>query len=357
MKIAYLIDYDINSNNGVIQKILQQSSQWVKKGHTVYFVSLKTMKIYDQNRNIIYEHNASTIKFGRVGTAINLLYSSFFAYKLLKKIDFDIIYMRYRLYMPFFNRVMKNNKVIMEINSDDVQEYKLHSKLTHLYNKYTRDFLLKHIDGFVSVSQELKEKFLYFTKPIEVIANGINAGEYKINTSINNDVPILVFISTPHQSWQGMDKILKMAEYFKEYQFYLIGSTGQDRKNIKYFGYLSKEESSEIIEKCDVGIGTLSLYKKGLTEASPLKTRQYLACGLPLIYAYNDTDLKDDLTFTIKLNNSEDNMDYKKIEEFVNRVFHNHNSKQLARDFAIDTLDYSKKEDRRLSFFERVLHG
>jgi len=153
MKIAYLIDYDITSNNGVIQKILQQSSQWAKKGHTVYFVSLKRLNIYDQDQNIIYKGKSLNIKLGRLGTAINLLYTSFFAYKLFQKIDFDIIYMRYRLYMPFFTKVLKRYHVVMEINSDDVQEYKLHSKLTHLYNKYTRDFLLKHIDVFINVSE------------------------------------------------------------------------------------------------------------------------------------------------------------------------------------------------------------
>jgi len=35
MKIAYLIDYDINKTSGVVQKILQQSQKWIESGHTV----------------------------------------------------------------------------------------------------------------------------------------------------------------------------------------------------------------------------------------------------------------------------------------------------------------------------------
>lgn len=355
MKIAYLIDYDINENSGVVQKILQQSSQWIEKGHTVYLVSLKSMCIYDNKRNILYKMKPLNINFARLGTALKLLYNSFFAYKLFKNIEVDIIYMRYRLYMPFFNRIIKNNKVILEINSDDTLEYKLYSKLTHIYNKYTRDFLLKNIDSFVSVSEELKEKFLFLQKPIEVIANGIKTKEYKIQHS-KNEIPTLVFIGTPYQSWHGIDKILRMAEEFNSYQFYIIGEDGKQTKNIKYFGYLTQKESTEIIQNSDVGIGTLASYRHGLMEGSALKVRQYLACGLPVIYAYKDTDIPDNIAFGLKLKNSKDNMDYPKIEKFVEKVFNNQSIALKARKFAEEELDYVKKEEKRLAFFKKVFN-
>ena len=355
MKITYLIDYDLKSNSGVIQKIKQQAQQWKQKGHTVYFVSLKTMSVYDSGQNIIFQEKPLDVKFGRIGTAINLLYNSYFTYKLFEKIEVDLIYMRYRLYMPFINDIFENYKVIMEINSDDILEYKLHSQLTNMYNKLTRDLFLKNMDAFVSVSYELKKKFEYLNKPIEVIANGIDTTEYHVVPREANKVPVLVFIGTPSQSWHGLDKIKMMAAHFKKYQFYIIGTNGKDSQNMKYFGYLSNEEATKIINQCDIGIGTLSLYKKGLTEASPLKTRQYLACGLPLIYAYNDIDIPDGVEFGLKLENSEENLDYKKIEKFVQGVFNNKNIRLEAREFAEEILDYNKKEEVRLSFFRRVL--
>lgn len=354
MTISYLIDYDLDDNSGVIQKIKQQSSQWKEKGHMVYFVSTKTMSIYSIDSNIIFEKKPLDIKYGRFGTAVKLLYSSYNIYSLLEKIEFDLIYMRYRLYMPFMSKVLKKYKVIMEINSDDTVEYKLHSKLTDIYNRATRDFFLKDIDAFVSVSHELKEKFLYLDRPIEVIANGINVEVCKIEDK-NNKVPTLVFIGSPNQSWHGLDKIVKMAEHFKEYLFYIIGTEGKDGNNIKYCGYLSKEESRKIISQCDIGISTLSLYKKYLTEASPLKSRQYLACGLPLIYAYRDTDIPNDVNFGLKLENSEGNLDYQRMELFIQKVFKNKDVAIEAKKFAEETLDYAKKENLRLHFFQEML--
>lgn len=356
MKIVYLVDYDLNVNSGVLQKILQQSQKWVEFGHTVYYVSTKTLTVYDGDKNIITKLKSLNLTLGRMGTALNIFYNSFFLTRLLQNIDFDIIYMRYRLYMPFFTKIVKENKVVMEINSDDTREYALHSKLTHYYNKYSRDFLLKYIDGHVSVSEELKDRFRYLNKSIEVIGNGIDITKYSIALEYD-EKPILVFIGTPNQLWHGLDKIVQMAEDLKDYQFYIIGTKGDDTFNVKYFGYLSQEEVTDIIKKCDVGIGTLSLYKKGLNEASPLKTRQYLACGLPIIYAYEDTDLKGEQSFALRLENSENNLEYNKIKEFVDKVFKNNQTREDARNFAQNVLDYTEKEKKRLAFLQKVLSG
>ncbi len=356
MTIVYLIDYDPCDNNGVIQKIKQQSLQWSQKGHTVYFVSSKTMSVYDHHEKVLYRQKALHVKFGKIGTAIKLLYGAYYMETLLGKVKFDIIYMRYRSYMPFFQKILRQHKVVMEINSDDTLEYKTHSWLKHLYNRYTRELFLRDMDAFVSVSHELKERFSYLDKPITVIANGIDIGSCSQAGMPQNKQPILVFIGSSGQSWHGMDKIIKMAEHFKAYRFYIIGTEGEETHNIRYFGYLSQKEAIKVIQQCDVGIGTLSLYQTGLHEASPLKTRQYLACGLPLVYAYKDTDIEKEEVFALRLENAEHNMDYSKIEQFVQEVFQNNEIKKAARSFAEDVLDYAKKEEKRLDFFQKVLN-
>jgi len=354
MKLVYLIDYDLSVNSGVVQKIKEQAKQWKENGHTVFFVSTITMSVYNHKYELIYSLKKLDFNFGKVGTAIKLLYSSYYLSKLLNKIEIDMIYMRYRLYMPFFSNILKKYPVIMEINSDDILEYKISSKVKYIYNLLTRDLILKNVNAFVSVSNELKEKFLYLNKPITVIANGIDISCCNVHIP-NNTKPVLVFIGTPNQPWHGLDKIEKIAQKLDWCQFHIIGTKGVSTDNVKYFGYLNQEKSLDIIKQSDIGIGTLSLYKTSLMEASPLKTRQYLACGLPLIYAYIDTDLKEDLTFALQLNNQENNIDIEKIENFIHRVWNNKNIRQEARQYAEDVLDYSIKEKKRLLFFKKVL--
>ena len=313
------------------------------------------MSIYDSKYEIIYKEKVVDIKLGKIGTFIRLLYNAYNIKKLLEKIDFDFIYMRYMRYMPFFNRILKTNIIIMEINSDDSLEYKLRSKFRYFYNLLTRDLVLKEVNAFVSVSEELKDRFKKYNQPTIVIGNGINTKNYNL-IETNNPNPILVFIGSPNQAWHGVDKIQKMAEYFIKYQFYIIGTNGVNTDNLKYFGYLSQEESTKLINKADIGIGTLSLYSKGLTEASPLKSRQYLACGLPLVYAYDDTDISDNSSFVLKLENTENNLNFEKIEKFIQKVFKNKTINLESRNFAENVLDYKVKEIVRVDFFQDIIN-
>jgi len=355
MTIAYLIDCDPHLNSGVMQKIEQQTQQWVLQGHTLYLISLKTMTVYNKEKNSLFKTKASQVRFGQIGTAIDLLHNAALAPALFDKISFDLIYTRYRLYMPFINKVLKKYPVIMEINSDDLLEYRLHSQMTSIYNRLTRDLFLKNIDAFISVSHELKQKFLYLEKPIDVIANGIDTTACPFLTYKNNKSPTLVFIGTPQQPWQGLEKIEMLARHFQEYHFYIIGTDGTDTQNLRYLGYLSAPEANKVIARCDIGIGTLSLYQKGMNEASPLKSRQYLACGLPLIYAYQDTDIPDDASFALQLKNREENLDYPSIKAFIENVFARPDIAKEARRFAEEVLNYEHKEKARLSFFKKVL--
>jgi len=130
MKIAYLIDYDLNSNSGVIQKIKQNALQWIEKGHEVYFVS--SMIVYDAEQDMIFQAKPITFKFGRIRTAIGLLYNSYFIHKLLEKIEYDIVYMKYRLYgictIIIMSKVIFREYVVENFSKDSVSK-----KLINIY--------------------------------------------------------------------------------------------------------------------------------------------------------------------------------------------------------------------------------
>ena len=49
MKIVYLINYDLNENSGVVQKIRQQSEFWKRFGNEVYFLSYKNLFVYTKS--------------------------------------------------------------------------------------------------------------------------------------------------------------------------------------------------------------------------------------------------------------------------------------------------------------------
>ena len=74
-----------------------------------------------------------------------------------------------------------------------------------------------------------------------------------------------------------------------------------------------------MLASADVGIGTLGLHRKSMDEASPLKVREYLAVGLPVLYGYRDPDADDLQPFVLKVANTPTNVvdELDRIDGFV----------------------------------------
>jgi hypothetical protein len=254
---------------------------------------------------------------------------------------------------------------IVEVNTDDMAEKRSTVLFKRLYYRYSRSLLLKHSSGMVFMTQELQQhpNFSKFQKPSVVIANGIDMTAYN-DTKHSVSHPLrCVFIGTPHQPWHGADKLIQLATACPEYCFDVIGivkdefSTQTLPENLFLHGFLSQQKSSAIIQSCTVGIGTLSLYKKNMNEACPLKTRHYLALGLPVILGYQDTDLMSEPhEFVLQLPNTPANIEENiaTIKTFI-KTMAQYDSNVII-NFAKSNLDLRHKEKRRLSFFKSFIH-
>lgn len=372
MKIAYVVNEDITKNCGVVQKIHSQTKVWKKHGHRVRVFSLSSRG----TTPLLDDGVVVGKKIPRWG--LRKFFGYFEKTKQLKKqlYDYmpDVIYMRYVIYFPGMLSILKNTApFIFEINSNDLNEFEQRFRKYQIYNALTRGILLGNADGFVSVSHELKDdiSFSKYKRQTIVIGNGIDA--QAVNKKASNSVELAsplqaVFIgSDNNQFWHGLDKIVYLARNLSDVVFHIIGPTLEDMMNvdsgIKYmtnihvYGYLDEKKAQLIVAKCDVGISTLSLYRKGMEEASPLKSRQYLAQGIPVIVGYKDTDLFDiDQPFILNIGNYEENIkdNFDAIKEFIlnSRAF----KVDEIQSFAKNHLDCERKELKRLDFFKRVLN-
>jgi len=86
-----------------------------------------------------------------------------------------------------------------------------------------------------------------------------------------------------------------------------------------------------------------------MTEACPLKVREYLAHGLPTVIAYDDTDFLDvSPWFLLKLPNEESNVveNVDAIRSFMEGV----RGRRVARAEVAERIGSQEKERRRLAF-------
>ena len=80
--------------------------------------------------------------------------------------------------------------------------------------------------------------------------------------------------------------------------------------NVDFLGRKVGAELSQILKQCNVGISSLGLYRKGLMESSDLKTREYIAAGLPVIGVGTDPDFtfQCDYRFIVENSNEIDSL-------------------------------------------------
>jgi hypothetical protein len=119
-----------------------------------------------------------------------------------------------------------------------------------------------------------------------------------------------------------------------------------------FHGLLEAADYSRHLARANIGVGSLALHRKRLNEASPLKVREYLATGLPVINGYTDTDYPDGADFLLTLPNTEDNVEagLGAIRDFVAKW----STLRVPRE-AVGHLDYAAKEATRLDFFRTLL--
>lgn len=70
---------------------------------------------------------------------------------------------------------------------------------------------------------------------------------------------------------------------------------------VSFLGSLGGADLDRVMARADVGVASLGEHRRGGWSLSPLKTRDYLARGLPVLFAGDDPDLRDDPPFTLRL--------------------------------------------------------
>jgi hypothetical protein len=379
MRIAYLTNCDFEKQTGVTKKIFAQSTKWRNMGNTG-----NTVKIFScSHANITadglsqYRVDASILRWNRMRAPA--LISDITGFKP------DIVYLRYEPYKGYF-RELKAWPVILEVNSDEVSEYlaiawealfraknrtffefarhvrsAVRKLYAAIYSKVTRKMIEGICSGFVFPTEELARKWMLDkAAPQVVIPNSIDLGIGRPGTDIPREGLRLVFMGTPGAAlWHGIDTLLKLASKLPpDISVDIIGQEGANRRGVKYHGYLSASEYGEILGNATVGIGTLALYRNKMDEACPLKTREYLASGLPIIIGYKDSAFGAELPqWVLQVPNTDswpdDPMWVERVVDFVRRMV----GRRVRSEECAKYIDAGLLERRRLDFMSRVVSG
>ncbi|HEY0444518.1 MAG TPA: hypothetical protein VGC90_09870 [Candidatus Limnocylindrales bacterium] len=349
MRIAYFGHVNGGSQSGVFRKIVEQVDRWRIEGHTVRaFIATRDdtetwRSALGQPLVARYDGPLSRLR------AMTRLVAG------VRRFEPDVLYVRWDLFYPpmlWFPRA----PLALEINTDDVAEYALGRRVRELYNRATRGILMRRARAMVFVTQELSgaAAFRRYHGRHLVVTNGIDLRSFPSLAAPDNPRPRLVFVGSAGQPWQGVDKVVTLAALRPDWGIDVVGISSPEREatpNITWHGSLDRPDVLRVLARADAAIGTLALHRKGLSEASPLKVREYLAVGIPTFYGCSDPDADGLGRFVLRIANTETNVvdEIDRIDDFVHRS----RGARVPRA-SVGHIDRAEKERQRLALLAEI---
>jgi hypothetical protein len=292
LKIAYIFDWQGKADAGVVKKVEEQVLTWMNIGVTVEVFLIRDVLSEDIN------FSATTHKYIYKSNWERILSRNRALYWILRNRKGWLIYRRYGLFTPFDVLAMSMLDTVIEINTNNKFFYKERSILQFIWFK-TQDYWIGKLSfGACAVTEELKAINSSRYSRIAVFTNAISLDTFKAGKKIRSSNK-LIFLAGDDFSWNGLDLIEIIARSLPDYMIEVFGiqSKKSSESNVHFFDYLPSHILPEKLNEYLAGIATLQLENVGLTEAAPLKTRQYLLNGLPVIARFRDSGIDESAPF------------------------------------------------------------
>lgn len=351
---GYYIHYDARTIIGVSKKLDMQLAELRKIADVEEIcVPLKTKNVF--------------INALAVLPFMSLAWDYSEAYAKIK--DADFLYSRsvaydYRGY-SFLKWVKKNNpkcKILVEIPTyskkedlSSLQGFVLYPKFT-----YNRKRVSEYVDRYVTYSDD---DVIYGTDTIKIM-NGINVDSVKPCEGELDPGRIRLIAVAMMQPAHGYERVIEgLNNYYsrggdREIIFNLVGDGPETSyykelvdkydliEHVIFHGQKSGDELDAIYDEADIAIEGLGLYKFDLRLSSSLKTREYLAKGLPLVYATDIDALRnEEFKYSFRVSDSNTAINMGDVIDFYDATYKLHDKVAIIRDirqYAKDTVDFEK---------------
>jgi glycosyltransferase involved in cell wall biosynthesis len=330
----------LRSNSGVIKKILSQYD------------------IFKKYYNMRLDIFPKDLKKG-------------FAYKILVRTPFypihchwkiakdyshiDFLYIRMETIDGFFVSYLKkiraqNKKIIIvaEIPTYpyDMEFHTLRSLHVLVKNRFNRNKLHKYIDKIATFSLD---DAIFGIETIKII-NGINTGSVPVISQTKNDASIHLIAVANMLFWHGLDRLIfGMADYYqnngdRDIKLDIVGY-GEEYDNlnsmiennnlrhcIRLLGFQNGDDLDAVFYNTDIAISSLGDHRKGLRLISALKTREYLARGLPIVASTRIDILPENYKYCLYIPQNDSHVDIKNIITFYDSLYSQNSRKSVIHE-------------------------
>lgn len=300
------------------------------------------------------------------------------AFERLRSGNFDYLYLRYpraELLLIFFlfrvKSILPHLKIYFEYPTfpydDEISRKNLKQFLSDAFDKLTRH----HLKYFVHRAAVVNYSGDPFGITGITIDNGISTSSYCSKSyGLENIAASHTSKNTTHlvgvanvRPWHGYDRIITgLGRYYSqssvvhEVTFHIVGADEASTDHLRRLAidndvlehivfYLPKRGAAldRLFEKCDIAISTLAPHRIGLSQLSPLKTREYCARGIPFVIGYEDPDFPDNFEYALKFESSEKPININAIVKHHQRFRELSDTSETMRKYSFKNLDWKVK--------------
>lgn len=345
-RLLYLTTWDFSDGPsiGITNKIKGQM-----KAFTTYGFSIDYTYIAD---NAAYFHkDGQDVCLGKVGK-FRKLAANYYLFKRLKTEKYAYVYNRYGLMDPFYYKLLKmlkkrGSKTVVEIPTypyDKERQPGLAWWLLYALDKIYRNRIKKFVDVIATYSEDVE---IFGIKTIHIY-NGIDFEQVSLRQPSNNTDEIHLIGVAGLAKWHGYDRLLEgMGKYYqsdgkRKIFFHIVGDgpvKSEYKKIVEKYqlqdycifeGVKTGRELDEIYDKCDIGIECLACFRKGLSLFSSIKSREYVAKGMPFIMA-GKSDMFENQNFVLKVPEDESAINIQDIISFYEHMYKNCDPWKVAK--------------------------
>lgn len=269
------------------------------------------------------------------------------------RLHFHICYFRYLYFDYYFCKLLKTAKQTSEHVWMEVHSYPVYNKRLYMYypvyviDRIFRTAAKKNIDFIISVSEYQN---IWGMKTV-CIENGIDLSSVVMQDKVLPAGQEIRLIAVGYE-WHphGYDRIIKglyqywLTEPRRKVTLTLVGTIMKSTKKLirslkmeNYVFYKGKKfgrELNELYDYADIGIGALAPQRAGTGVSCGLKTREYMAKGLPFIYAGDCLLSEEEIKYHFQVTEGNEPLDISKIIAFYDSLCQEENYAAKIREFA-----------------------
>mgnify|MGYP005990811281 CR=1 FL=1 len=335
-KVYILLSETLDENTGIGKKILSQ-----KEALSKLFGYTNLIQVKELNGKLVRISEDTNYCYDLLPNNPIGKFLSYFKYdKILKKAienKVDIFYIRFTHFAnPFFISFLKKLKthgiaVYLEIPTypydKEYDSVKLTSKLKLKMDQLFRNKIGKYVDKIITYSDDSK----IFGASCLNISNAVN----NINLPVYNNKleKVLNLIGVANLGpWHGYDRLINSLRLYDpsvnnnvRVIFHIVGD-GEElekyksmvktlnlEKAIRFYGVLNGDNLNQVFEKAHIGVDSLGRHRSGNNYNNSLKSKEYIARGLPIIKSHIDNTIPEPLCWNV----TPDDLDFD-ISDIVN---------------------------------------